>query len=146
MSLARPLVLPLLIAVGLLALAAPAMAAPGAARPVAVVQTDQAIGRALFTVKHRALYYWQVEKKAGGQIRCTGSCAALWPPLIVGSASAVTKTIVGASGTFGVIRRPDGKLQATFRGLPLYTYVHEGPNEIRCDNVNGWFAVRAQPA
>ena len=45
-------------------------------------------------------------------------------------------------GTFGVIRRPNGKLQVTHNGLPVYTYVHEGPGEVRCDNVNGWFVVR----
>ena len=24
----------------------------------------------------------------------------------------------------------------------VYTYVHEGPGEVRCDNVGGWFVVR----
>jgi predicted lipoprotein with Yx(FWY)xxD motif len=140
MTVARRIVLPLLALLAGLAAAGSAMAAP---RPIALVQTDQALGRTLFTATHHALYYWEVEKRAGGKVRCTGSCAALWPPLIVRSAAAVPKTVAGAKGSFGVVRRPDGELQATFRGLPLYTYVHEGTNEIRCDNVGGWFAVRA---
>ena len=67
---------------------------------------------------------------------------AAWPPLVVARASAVPRTIAGVKGTFGTIRRPDGKLQVTWNRLPVYTYAHEGPREVRCDNVNGWFAVR----
>jgi predicted lipoprotein with Yx(FWY)xxD motif len=46
------------------------------------------------------------------------------------------------SGTFGVVRRPDGRLQVTYNGLAVYTYVHEGPNQVLCKNVDGWFVVR----
>src|SRR5205085_11341863 len=117
-----PRLMPLL-ATAAAALVLAAAATAGAARPVALVQRDEAVGRALFTVGHHALYYWDVERKAGGRVRCTGSCAELWPPLIVVSGASVAKTIAGADGSFGVVRRPDGRLQATFRGLPLYTYV-----------------------
>ena len=75
-------------------------------------------------------------------MRCTGTCAALWPPLTVRSGSAVPAHVTGIKGTFGVIRRPGGKLQVTHNRLPVYTYAHEGPGEVRCDNVNGWFVVR----
>jgi predicted lipoprotein with Yx(FWY)xxD motif len=90
----------------------------------------------------QALYYWQVEKRAGGKIRCVGSCAAAWPPLLVPSAAAVPKRVAGIRGTFGVIRRPNGKLQVTHNGLAVYTYAHEGPGQVLCNNVDGWFVVR----
>ena len=48
---------------------------------------------------------------------------------------------VRANG-FGVVRRPDGRLQVTYNGLAVYTYVHEGPNQVLCNNVDGWFVVR----
>jgi predicted lipoprotein with Yx(FWY)xxD motif len=89
----------------------------------------------------QALYYWQVEKQAKG-VRCTGSCAAAWPPLIVRSRAAVPKRVKGIKGVFGVIRRPDGRLQVTHNKLPVYTYAHERPGQVLCDNVNGWFVVR----
>ena len=45
----------------------------------------------------------------------------------------------------GTTERDDGKTQATYNGHPLYYYVNEGPNEVRCSNVNSfgglWFAV-----
>jgi predicted lipoprotein with Yx(FWY)xxD motif len=54
----------------------------------------------------------------------------------------VPRRIAGIPGRFGVIRRPDGRLQVAHRGLAVYTYAHEGPTQVLCDNVNGWFVVR----
>ena len=70
------------------------------------------------------------------------ACARLWPPLIVKSRSFVPKRFPGITGTFGVIKRPNGKLQVTHNGVAVYTYAHEGPTQVLCDNVDGWFAVR----
>ena len=36
----------------------------------------------------------------------------------------------------GTVKRRDGRLQVTYAGKPLYFYVHEGPGEVRCHNVN----------
>jgi predicted lipoprotein with Yx(FWY)xxD motif len=124
-----------------LALASAAMAGSAPAAPVKKLKAA-GFGSVLARADRQALYYWQVEKKAGGKVRCTGTCAALWPPLIVRSRTAVAAHVTGIKGTFGVIRRPGGKLQVTYNRLPVYTYVHEGPGEVRCDNVNGWFVVR----
>jgi predicted lipoprotein with Yx(FWY)xxD motif len=127
-----------------LALAAAFLVPAASGAPVAPVTKIRAagFGTVLARRDRQALYYWQVEKRAGNRIRCVGSCAKLWPPLLVGAASAVSKRVAGIKGTFGVIRRPNGKLQVTHNGLPVYTYVHEGPGEVRCDNVGGWFVVR----
>jgi predicted lipoprotein with Yx(FWY)xxD motif len=119
-----------------------AMASAPAARGPVIVQKDKAFGRVLFTRAHKALYYWDVEKSAH-RIVCTGTCLKQWPPLIVASRSAVPRTIAGVRGRFGVVRRPDGRLQVTHNGLALYTYVDDGPNQVLCNNFNRWFVVRA---
>lgn len=129
-----------LTAAALAALAVAPMAGSTAA-PVKKLRAA-GFGFVLARADRQALYYWQVEKKAGGKVRCTGACAALWPPLIVRSRTAVPARVTGIKGIFGVVRRPGGKLQVTYNRLPLYTYVHEGPGVVRCDNVNGWFVVR----
>ena len=117
--------------------------APTAAGGVPVIRyKDDQFGAILATPKTQALYFWNVEKRAGGKIRCTGACARLWPPLIVKSRSSVPKRFAGIRGTFGVIKRPNGKLQVTHNGLPVYTYAHEGPTQVLCNNVDGWFVVR----
>jgi predicted lipoprotein with Yx(FWY)xxD motif len=103
---------------------------------------DDVFGPILATRAKKALYYWNVEKRAGGRIRCRGACARAWPPLTVRSRSQVPRTVPGIQGRFGVIRRPDGRLQVTHRGLPVYTYAHERPEQVLCDNVDGWFVVR----
>ena len=123
---------------GVLAAALPAAAAPG--RPV-IKQQDPRFGPILATPAHQALYYWNVEQK-DFRVHCTGTCAKLWPPLIVRSAAAVSRRVAGIKGAFGVVKRPDGRLQVTYNRLPVYTYVHEGPNQVLCDNVGGWFVVR----
>jgi predicted lipoprotein with Yx(FWY)xxD motif len=45
-------------------------------------------------------------------------------------------------GKFGFVKRPDGRLQVTFRGLPLYAYHDDPPDTVLCNNVDGWFVVR----
>ena len=102
---------------------------------------DARFGTVLTTTKKQALYYWNREKRAGGKIRCVGMCARAWPPLIVKS-SRVDPRVSGITGKFATIRRPDGRFQVTFKGLPVYTYAHEGPKQVKCNNVNGWFVVR----
>jgi predicted lipoprotein with Yx(FWY)xxD motif len=52
---------------------------------------------------------------------CTGSCASLWPPLVVSKSTRLVKGS-GVHGTLGKVRRPDGRLQVTLNGLPLYRF------------------------
>jgi len=126
---------------GVLALAPSAMTESAGRVPV-INYKDDVFGAILATPKKQALYYWNVEKRAGGKIRCKGHCARAWPPLVVRRRSAVPRRIAGIPGRFGVIRRPDGRLQVTHRRLPVYTYANEAPEQVLCDNVDGWFVVR----
>jgi predicted lipoprotein with Yx(FWY)xxD motif len=130
--------LTLALVLGALAAVVPAAAAP--AKPVIKLK-DPRFGYILATPRHQALYYWNVERK-DFRVHCTGACARAWPPLIVRSAAAVPKRVAGIRGAFGVVKRPDGKFQVTYNRLPVYAYAHEGPNQVLCDNVNGWFVVR----
>jgi predicted lipoprotein with Yx(FWY)xxD motif len=141
----------ILIRVGSVVLAAALLAAGIAAlangggdatRAPVIKLRDSRFGPILATRGHKALYYWNVEKR-DFRIHCTGACARAWPPLIVGSRGAVPRRIAGIRGVFGVIRRPDGRLQVTHNRLPIYSYAHEGPNQVLCNNVDGWFVVRA---
>ena len=106
----------------------------------AVRYVDDRFGPILATPGKQALYYWTRENDF--RIHCTGSCARLWPPLVVRNRAAVTRHVAGIKGTFGTIRRPDGRLQVTYNRRPVYSYVHEGPTQVLCDDVGGWFVVR----
>jgi predicted lipoprotein with Yx(FWY)xxD motif len=129
-------------ALAVAALAAPtAMAGPAAGAPPVIKLKDSRFGSILVTPGHRALYFWNVEKK-DFKIHCTGGCAKAWPPLIVRTGASLPAHVTGIKGSFGTIKRPDGRLQVTFNRLPIYTYAHEGANQVLCDNVGGWFVVR----
>lgn len=125
-------------------LVVPASGSPQALKPPVSTFSDATFGRVLSRRDKQVLYYWTVEKQAGGKVKCVGSCAVSWPPLIVKSRAAVPRRVVGISGTFGTVRRPDGRFQATRNGLALYTYAHERPRQVLCNDVNGWFVVRVR--
>jgi predicted lipoprotein with Yx(FWY)xxD motif len=131
------------VVAGLVAGSVVEVATSGNPRPPAVRVKDDRFGFILQSKNELPLYYWNREKAAGGKIRCTGECARVWPPLIVKSRSAVPVRIANVKGRFGVVRRPDGRLQVTHRGLPLYAYHDDPPNTVLCNNVDGWFVVRA---
>jgi len=99
---------------------------------------DPHFGPILTTPSHQALYTWTAERDF--KIHCTGVCAKAWPPLVVKHAPATR--VAGIAGIFGTIRRPDGRLQLTFNRRPVYSYGDERPEQVRCNNVNGWFVVR----
>jgi predicted lipoprotein with Yx(FWY)xxD motif len=69
----------------------------------------------LTNTKGLTLYSLSVEKN--GRFICTGSCTGTWRPLLV-SVGTKPKGPV----KLGTIKRPEGKIQVTFKGLPLYTF------------------------
>ncbi len=110
---------------------------PGS-KPAIEIKTSN-LGKVVTTPTKLGIYYWNVEKKAGGKIRCTGECARVWPPVYV--TGTVAKHVKGVMATFGTIKR-GSKRQLTINGLPAYTYHDDRPTVVLCDNVDGWFAVR----
>ncbi len=55
---------------------------------------------------------------------CRGECAVVWPPLLTAGSPGVEG---GAqSGALGTLTRPDGSLQVTYHGKPLYLFANEG--------------------
>jgi predicted lipoprotein with Yx(FWY)xxD motif len=74
--------------------------------------------------------------------RCTGSCAAYWPPV-----TGDPKAGPGVTGSLGTISRGGHTVQATYDGHPLYTYIGDnGPGQANGNNLdlNGglWYEVR----
>ena len=132
-----------LVLAALSALAAVGAAAAMRERTPVTTFRHATFGRVLARPDRQALYYWSVEKRDRFRIHCTGSCARLWPPLFIPKGAAVPARVPGYKGRFGVVRRPDGRRQLTYNRLPLYTYVHEGPRQVLCNDVDGWFVVRA---
>jgi predicted lipoprotein with Yx(FWY)xxD motif len=73
----------------------------------------------LVTSKGMTLYRLSGEKQ--GNLSCaTPACFAIWRPLWIAPGT----TPVGARH-LGTLTRPDGRIQVTFKGGPLYTYARD---------------------
>jgi len=100
-------------------------------------------GVAVLTSEKGFTLYWFVPDSPAAS-RCTGSCAAYWPP-VIGTPTAGPGVTTRKLGT---IKRPGGTTQATYAGHPLYTYVgDDAPGQARGNKIdlNGgyWYEVRA---
>jgi predicted lipoprotein with Yx(FWY)xxD motif len=148
MRMAASLVIAAVGAVSVLALALFGIAVARASSPLpaaaggdATLKTATIGGVTVLTNAHGLTLYWFVPDTSTAS-KCTGSCAAYWPP-VTGSPTAGP----GVTGTLGTITRPGGTLQATYDGHPLYTYVGDsGPGHASGNNLdlNGglWYEVR----
>jgi len=106
----------------------PATSAPAAGASSAAASTPAAgggttvnmttiNGTAVLTNSSGKTLYWFAPDTSTTS-KCSGSCATYWPP-VTGPVTAGS----GVTGTLSTITRPDGTMQATYDGHPLYTYV-----------------------
>ncbi len=78
-------------------------------------------GRTILTTANgHALYSLSAEKK--GKFICTKSsgCLAIWHPLLRPHGAKLVGPV-----KLGTVKRPDGGVQVTFHGLPLYTFAQD---------------------
>ncbi len=117
-------------------LAAPAAAAgshigapdkAGHSRTVAKKARNASLGKIVLTnLKGRTLYTLSAEVK--GRFICTGACLSTWHPLVV------PKGVKPLGPTrLGLVKRPDGRMQVTFKGRPLYAFA----GDTRAGQANG---------
>jgi predicted lipoprotein with Yx(FWY)xxD motif len=109
----------------LTALCAALLAGPAGAQPldrathtrtVARKANNAGLGEVILTnLKGRTLYTLSAEVK--GKFICTGACLSVWHPLVV------PKGVKPVGPTrLGLVKRPDGRMQVTFKGRPLYSF------------------------
>jgi predicted lipoprotein with Yx(FWY)xxD motif len=126
------------------ALCATVVSSAMAARHVAIGVRSTAYGRIVVDGGGYALYAFT--KDGRGASRCYGACAQAWPPFIVPRRPHAARGARAA--LIGTTRRSDGRLQATYRGRPLYYYVGDRrPGQVLCQNVvefgGRWLVIRA---
>jgi predicted lipoprotein with Yx(FWY)xxD motif len=69
-----------------------------------------------------------------GRSTCSGACAKAWPPYLVRQKPSAGGGL--KASLVGVVRRTNGRLQATYAGHPLYYYVGDRkPAQILCQGV-----------
>ena len=79
------------------------------------------------------------DKDTANTSNCNGSCAALWPPLLVQDGEQ-------KSASYTRIERNDGSLQWALNGQPLYTWIRDTkPGDTTGDGVKGVWHLAKKP-
>jgi predicted lipoprotein with Yx(FWY)xxD motif len=133
-------------AVRVVVLAAVATLGVGAALavggPIIKGSKNPKLGTIVVNAQGMTLYHLTSER---GTIKCSGSCATAWPPVL----AAKGKPTLGpglAASKVGTIKRPDGKVQVTYNKFPLYRYYLDGkPGQAKGEGVTlgtgAWYAI-----
>ena len=135
----------LIIAVVVVAVAAAVVAvgASGASKGTVVKTRSTSLGTVITNKKGVTLYLF--EKDKNGKSACSGACAQNWPPLITkGKPHAGGKAVASKLGT---TKRSDGRMQVTYGGHPVYTFVLDNgkPGSTKGEGVKAfgaeWYVV-----
>jgi predicted lipoprotein with Yx(FWY)xxD motif len=102
--------------------------------------TVSGLGKVLVDAEGFTLYHFTPD--SGGTIACTGACASTWPPILVKGGN-MPSAGSGVAGTISSVDRPDGSVQVTYDGLPLYRFSgDQQPGQANGQGIEGkWFAV-----
>ena len=114
-------------------------AAGGEAATVALDEVD-GVGAVLVDDDGAALYF--SDQESDGKVRCTADCLDFWIPL---EAPAGEPTAgAGVGGKLGTVKRPDGTMQVTHDGKPLYRFAEDGkPGKVTGDGLSDEFGGEA---
>jgi len=90
----------------------------------------------------RGMTLYRFTKESGGKIACLRACLKTWKPVRVKRGAALHLPPL-IKGKLGRVARPDGTLQLTFDGSPLYTYVGDRqPSDTLGNGKKGeWFVI-----
>ena len=88
---------------------------------VALVKTasNSTVGKTVLVDSRGMTLYTLSGEHAGKWICTSAACVKAWPPLIAKTASPPK----GSVGSLATAKRPDGTVQVTYKGVPLYTFV-----------------------
>jgi predicted lipoprotein with Yx(FWY)xxD motif len=99
-----------------------------------LVVQDSEFGRVLFDANGQVVYFFENDRRNESNCTNENDCVTAWPPVLTQEEPAAGDGV--DASLLGTIERSDGRLQVTYKGLPLYFYENEGPGEIRCHNVD----------
>ena len=85
------------------------------------------VGTVLVDSKGNALY--TNNQDSGMNVACTGSCTAIWVPLMAPSSGQPTSSDQAVQAKLGMVKSKSGN-QVTFGGKPLYTFVQDSPGQV----------------
>lgn len=114
----------------------------GSSSSGATVKTASSSTLGAILVDSQGMTLYHLSGERSGKFICTSSdCLGVWHPLTVSSSA----TPSGEVGSLGTVKRPEGTLQVTYEGTPLYTFTgDQQPGETKgqgIKDVGTWSAV-----
>jgi predicted lipoprotein with Yx(FWY)xxD motif len=122
--------------------AATAVATPDIGTILSANSTDK-LGTVVVDGQGYTLYRFDKDTAKPPVSNCAGECAQKWPPVLATPGSPLTVEGVPQEAV-GTINRPDGSIQLTLGGWPVYRYSGDTqPGATSGQGLNGtWAAVR----
>lgn len=114
-------------------------ATPAPVASVVIHVTMTSHGAVLFGPDDHALYTLSTDST--NKSTCTGGCLAAWPPLLLTAGGTVTGGS-GVTGKLSSLKRADGTIQVTYKGLPLYYFASDGKGTVSGDGLGGFYAAK----
>ena len=113
-------------------------ATTGAASGATVsVKSVSGVGSVLVDSHGNTLY--TNNRDSGSKVACTGQCTSIWPPLAAPSSGQPTSSDSSVQAKLGTVKLPDGSMQVTYNGKPLYTFVQDSPGQATGNGVTDSF-------
>ncbi len=119
-TLSRGLLLAAAFAAGLAAAFYAVNASGAGSTRVVMTAKNKALGKTIL-VNRQGLTLYSLSVERHGRFICKNSaCLSLWKPLVIPKGAKPT----GVSG-LATVKRPDGRIQVSYRGGPLYRFVQD---------------------
>jgi predicted lipoprotein with Yx(FWY)xxD motif len=77
-------------------------------------------------------------RDSGMNVACTGSCAAIWIPLMAPTGGQPSSSDQAVQAKLGVVKTNGGS-QVTFGGMPVYTFAQDGSGQVTGNGVTDSF-------
>jgi predicted lipoprotein with Yx(FWY)xxD motif len=125
---------------GTAAQAGAALAQAAEAQVLKVAELD-GLSPVVVNGKGRTIYRFDKESNDPTTVACTGDCAKTWQPVLAPNGVDIQAGVT--QGLVGTVARPDGGVQVTLNGWPLYYYFKDLKlGQTAGQGVGGtWFAI-----
>lgn len=93
------------------------------------VSTKSISGVGTVLVDSQGMALYTNNQDSGMNVACTGSCTAIWVPVMAPSSGQPSSSDQAVQAKLGTVKSKDGS-QVTFGGKPLYTFVQDSPGQV----------------
>jgi len=74
--------------------------------------------------------YASDQEAAAHKVLCTGACNSFWEPV---TATGNVTSSSSVPGKLGTVKRPDGSMQVTYNGDPVYSFTQDSAGQVTGD-------------